>query len=410
MITHTQLEDLGESSRLFPTTKVQEDRSTSILFSVMELVPSFAKLLLKEVGHNLHKNDRVETRVQIPVSLSEITTVTADGLIAVVSPSGAIRYSALVETKTWGHGLDVAQIERTIQAAETLWVDNVITLSNLITEVKGVHPLHRHLTRETEVNIHHWSWMRVLSNAVLDYEHHGVEDPEQRAIMGELIRYFSHRNTGIDRSLTLSKYWNEFLERIQYNEIDTSSEKNLDVCRNLDRAFNKMCMLFSMDTGRSCVEKVKVDGKYTNDQDLLKTVSKTQTIRVQFKIAEVLAPVDILIDLKSLIAHINIKVQRLDKLWNYLGDHRMDTDDAISEMESRMSLGEHTHMKKNPKSVEIYRSCKLGRIGRSSTKNSFIDSLYESFLGFYNDIAVHTPEDWSYVDDLSAELATDAPR
>lgn len=52
---------------------------------------------------------------------------------------------------------------------------------------------HRKLRR---VALHHWSWIDLLTEAIVQKTHRGVSDPDQAYILGELIRYLSDDRSG----------------------------------------------------------------------------------------------------------------------------------------------------------------------------------------------------------------------
>lgn len=47
-----------------------------------------------------------------------------------------------------------------------------------------------------KTSLSHWSWSYLLSTAIFHKEHHGLSDPEQAWILGELIRYLEHDRSG----------------------------------------------------------------------------------------------------------------------------------------------------------------------------------------------------------------------
>jgi len=72
----------------------------------------------------------------------------------------------------------------------------------------GVHPTSGLRVRaNSKVSVHHLSWMLVLSEAVKEHAHRGVEDPEQAWILGELIRYLSHPKSGTLEFTDMGDNW-----------------------------------------------------------------------------------------------------------------------------------------------------------------------------------------------------------
>ena len=50
--------------------------------------------------------------------------------------------------------------------------------------------------RSRRVRLAHLSWSRILTEAVIESEHRGVDDPEQARILDELIAYLDNEKSG----------------------------------------------------------------------------------------------------------------------------------------------------------------------------------------------------------------------
>src|SRR3546814_9720094 len=74
---------------------------------------------------------------------------------------------------------------------------DLVTISNEIAPSKEAHPTDGLKVRaNSRVKGHHYSWTALLSMCEVIKEHHGVHDPDQAWILGELIRYLRHPNSG----------------------------------------------------------------------------------------------------------------------------------------------------------------------------------------------------------------------
>ena len=91
-----------------------------------------------------------------------------------------VSFEAFVETKTGTAKLDSAQVNAYLDAARASGVDAVVTISNEIAPAPGVHPTEGLRVRSnSRVAAHHLSWMLIMSEAVKEHSHRGVDDPEQ---------------------------------------------------------------------------------------------------------------------------------------------------------------------------------------------------------------------------------------
>lgn len=184
-----------QRARLIPTsgisgTEEQERRATSALLAVLAAVKEFGRAVTTACGAPA---GAIETYVEVPFELRG-KTWRLDALIRVTR--GKRVWVALVEVKTGRNELGKEQLEAYLDIAREQGFDALITISNEIPATVGQHPttIDRRKLRRTE--LHHWSWSRVLSTAVLQKEHKGVDDPDQAWILGELIRYLEHPKSG----------------------------------------------------------------------------------------------------------------------------------------------------------------------------------------------------------------------
>ena len=106
-------------------------------------------------------------------------------------------WTALMEVKTGTNELDAAQLETYLDVAKEAGFDAVVTISNEIPAVTGMHPTKAVDKRKLRtVALHHHSWSHILADAVMQKEHRGVADPDQAWLLGELIRYLEHPRSG----------------------------------------------------------------------------------------------------------------------------------------------------------------------------------------------------------------------
>ncbi|HYO61167.1 MAG TPA: stress response protein, partial [Actinomycetota bacterium] len=73
----------------------------------------------------------------------------------------------------------------------------VLSISNHYVTSSTEYPIEVDRRKLRKVALHHWSWVDILTEAVVQKEHRGVSDPDQAYILNELIRYMSDTRSGV---------------------------------------------------------------------------------------------------------------------------------------------------------------------------------------------------------------------
>jgi hypothetical protein len=186
-------------ARLIPVSGISnsteaEMRATSALLSVFTVVRDFSIAVLSPLGASTARKALVEAFIETRFKLDDGTVVRPDGLIQVTY--GASVWKALVEVKTSNNLLGAEQITSYQNIARQHGIDAVLTISNEI-GIGTQHPCAGVRVRSnSKVLLAHLSWTEILAQAVRAKVHHGVSDPEQAWILGELIRYLEHPASG----------------------------------------------------------------------------------------------------------------------------------------------------------------------------------------------------------------------
>jgi len=202
----------GERARLIPTSgigndKEAEQRATSAFLAVLGVVRPFSKALLTPLGASRADRAEVECFTEVSYKTSGGKTFRPDGLIRVTYGSRE-PWSALVEVKTGSSQIDAEQVNQYWDLARDHGHDCVITISNEIAPSPGVHPTAGLKVRSnSKVAVHHFSWTRILSEAVMEKVHRGIDDPEQAWILSELIRYLEHPSSGALQFSDMGPAW-----------------------------------------------------------------------------------------------------------------------------------------------------------------------------------------------------------
>ncbi len=182
-------------ARLIPISsasgaEAQERRAASALMAVIGAVPEFGRALLKPLGAPA---GRIETFIEVPFRLGD-KSLRPDGVIAVTRAGRT--WGALVEAKTGPNQLISEQVANYLDLARELEFNAVLSISNQYVTSSKDYPLEVDKRKLKRVSLHHWSWIDVLTEAIVQKEHRGITDPDQAYVLGELIRYLSDERSG----------------------------------------------------------------------------------------------------------------------------------------------------------------------------------------------------------------------
>ena len=204
----------GEPARLFPVLAEtsKEGRALSVLLACLASVDDLASTLLSTLGQRVGVRSRVRTFTEVVLANApEGVSGRPDGLIVV--ETGRRSWSALVEAKVRRSRLEPEQIEAYLKLAKANGVDALVTISNDFAAVPHHHPVG--VARMPRgVGLYHWSWTSILTHAKVLLAAKTVEDPDQRFLLDELVRFLDHSSTGVMRFDRMDGNWKDLVTSV----------------------------------------------------------------------------------------------------------------------------------------------------------------------------------------------------
>jgi hypothetical protein len=140
----------------------------------------------------------------------------------------------LVEVKTGKNDLATKQLEDYLDIARDQSFDALITISNEIAPPANQHPTNVDRRKLRKVALFHWSWLYLLSTAILQREHREIADPDQAWILGELIRYLEHPKSGALDFDDMGTDWVPVREAVSAGTLRGSDKTIHDVTSRFD--------------------------------------------------------------------------------------------------------------------------------------------------------------------------------
>jgi len=208
----TSLPDILESAdiaRLIPVIadSRREQRVASVFLATLSAVPGFAKPLLSSIGVRLGKRSVIDTFTEVVVKGHKEAKSRPDGLITVSTSKKP--WLALVEAKIGNSPLDDEQVQRYLQLARSSGIDAVITLSNQFVARPTHSPVNTPKPLTKKVDLFHWSWKTILTEAILLQRQGAIADPDQAFILREFVRFLSHGSIGVSGFERMPSQWRD---------------------------------------------------------------------------------------------------------------------------------------------------------------------------------------------------------
>jgi len=232
----------GERARLIPVTssRQKELAATSVVLATFRIVPDYARMMLEEVGAPWSKRSKLTALTEIcfrKPKQKRSQLPRPDGMLII--DTSRKEWIALVEAKIKNEELKPEQLESYLDLAKEFGLDALITISNQFATIPSHHPVAIDRRKLKSVDIYHFSWLSLLSNAQLLSESDTVKDREQAIVLKELIRFLSHDQSGVQPFDRMGPQWKEICAKVQNAEtlskIDPILEQSISDWSQLTR-------------------------------------------------------------------------------------------------------------------------------------------------------------------------------
>lgn len=291
-----------QPARLIPITGIkgdqeQERRATSALLAVLGAVPEFARSLLKPIGA---PTGRISTFIEPEFIVAE-KKIRPDGLILI--ERGGKSWSAAVEVKTGKNDLLADQLNAYLDVCRDNSIDVLLTISNQVLTLSGVHPTQGVDARKTrKIALHHFSWMRVLTEAQIQKEHRGVSDPDQAWILNELIRYLESPSSGALEFTDMGDSWVTVRQSVSNGTLSVSDKSAMAVVERYESLLRyasfKLASRLGVEVSPLAGKLAKSDPK-RHMQEAVSRLVKDHALEGSISVKDTVAPLSIKVDLRA---------------------------------------------------------------------------------------------------------------
>jgi hypothetical protein len=403
--------DGWQHARLIPTYGVrsqqeQEKRATSCLLAVMHGVPEFGHALLKEL--DAPKSPVIETYAEVRFKDASGKTVIPDG--AIVCRRGKKTWTCLVEVKTGSARLKDDQVAAYLDIAKTNQFDGVLTISTQITANSSESPvaIDRRKLRGG-LGLWHFSWWRILTEAVVQQRYRGISDPDQEWVLRELIHYLSSDASGAVGFEDMGDKWVTVRKAAHDGSLRTGDAAARDVAERWEQFTNYLCLSLSQELGTT-VTASRPRGQTTPARldELVKGLATDGELSSTLRVPDAVGPVRIRADLRSRQTFVSVSIDaprdgRVKARFNWLLRQVHDAPDDLmveasfpnARMTTAAKLGDARQdpaplyyaaaPKREPREFVVTQSKPMGQ-KRGRAEGSFVRETSAQTVTFYRDV------------------------
>lgn len=303
--------DSWKHARLIPTHGLRSDqereqRATSCLLAVMHGVPEFGYALTKELG--APKVSNIETFSEVHFTDNSGAAHIPDG--AIVCRRGKKTWTCLVEVKTGSNQLKAEQVAAYLDIAKAEGFDGVLTISTEITPSSSESPVSVDRRKLRGVNLWHFSWWRVLTEAVVQQRYRGIADPDQEWVLRELIHYLSSDSSGAFGFQDMGDKWVEVRKAAHDGTLRGSDSSARDVVERWEQFTNFLSLSLSQElgTGVTTVRQPRNQPTPARLDELAKALVSAGKLAATLRIPDAAGPVAIEADLRAKQTSVRVSI------------------------------------------------------------------------------------------------------
>jgi hypothetical protein len=398
-------------ARLIPTFGIrnqqeQEKRATSCLLAVMHGVPEFGHALLKEL--DAPKAPVIETFAEVRFKDANGKTVIPDG--AIVCRRGKKTWTCLVEVKTGSAQLKDDQVSAYLDIAKSNQFDGVLTISTQITANSSESPVSidgRKL--RGGLRLWHFSWWRVLTEAIVQQRYRGISDPDQEWILRELIHYLGSEASGAVGFEDMGDKWVPVRNAARDGSLRKGDAAARGVAERWEQFTNYLCLSLSQELGANVtISRPRTQTTPARLDELVEGLETHGELTSTLRIPDAVGPVTIRSNLRSRQTFVSVSIDapregRTKARFNWLlRQLKLVPDDLLIEASfpngratTAAKLGEvrddpaqlyyPPDSKREPREFVITQSKPMGQ-KRGRDEGSFVRETSAQTVTFYRDI------------------------
>jgi hypothetical protein len=304
----------AERARLFPilAETSKEGRTLAIFLATLASVREFRNNLLLALGQKIGTTAKLRTytEAEFKYAKGETNLGRPDGLL--VLDFWNRRWTALMEAKVGKVEISEEQLDRYLELAKKNRIDAVITISNQFSVVPQHHPLRINMAKYKGVQLFHFSWMHILTEADLLTVNRDVDDDDQAYILSEFLRFISHESAGVQGFTQMPAAWPEVVAKVQAGGTLQRTKDVADVAEAWMQESRDLCLILSRQLKRLVCQRLSKaalaapEGQFQED---VGSLCLEQALKTTLMVPDAAAPIDVRADLRRRAVLVSMKLK-----------------------------------------------------------------------------------------------------
>ena len=360
--------------------------------------------LLTELG--APKSPVIETFAEVRFKDAAGKTVIPDG--AIVCRRAGKTWTCLVEVKTGSARLNDDQVVSYLDVARKNGFDGVLTISTQITATSAESPISVDGRKLRTKGLWHFSWWRVLTEAVVQQRYHGISDPDQEWVLRELIHYLSSEASGAVGFEDMGENW-VTVRKAAHDGTLRPGDAARDVAERWEQFANYLALSLSQELGATVTSQHPRKQTATARLDqIVKSLADSGQMHATLRIPDAVGPLQIRTDLRArqTVTSVAIDAPRegslktrftwlMRQLKEAPDDLRVEATFPNARVTTAASLGDvrgdpkllyyPPDQKREPRSFVLARSRPMGQ-KRGRAEGSFVRETSAQAVEFYRDL------------------------
>jgi hypothetical protein len=191
-------------------------------------------------------------------------------------------------------------VERYLQIANREGLDAVLTISNQIVSKADESPVTVDGRRLRKVRLRHLSWFRILTEAVIESQHRGVDDPDQAWMLSELIEFLDDERSGAAGFDGMGPSWVKVRDAAKARTLRAADAGVRDVAENWEAFIEYLALRLYQRLGSPVSPSYpRKMSRADRINSFAGSLGDNRVLEATIKIPDAAAPIDLQADLGS---------------------------------------------------------------------------------------------------------------
>jgi hypothetical protein len=189
--------------------------------------------------------------------------------------------------------------------------DALLTISNQVAAVPGVHPVQLPKTRAQSARLYHLSWSQIRTEALVEQANKSISDPDQAWILAEFIRYLEHPRSGAIDFDDMGPSWVHVRDRARAATLHPQDKAAGEVADKFGGLISFAALQLSRGLGtgvRPMVPQAQLRDPAKYLQEAVSEFAATGQLQGAVRVPGAVAPIKIIADLRAGLIHCAVTV------------------------------------------------------------------------------------------------------